>query len=75
VVHNGAGLRLKPKARPDAIAAAVRRVLEEPSFGANAGRLAEAIAAETAEDRAVEELEELARRRRDGAFAPVPAAV
>jgi UDP:flavonoid glycosyltransferase YjiC (YdhE family) len=36
-------------------------VLDEPSFRANAERLAAAIAAETAEDRAVEELEGLVR--------------
>jgi MGT family glycosyltransferase len=60
VAHHGAGLRLKPKASPDAIAAAVRRVIDEPSFAANAERLAAAIAAETAEDRVVEELEALA---------------
>jgi UDP:flavonoid glycosyltransferase YjiC (YdhE family) len=59
VAHHGAGLRLKPKARPEAIAGAVRRVLEEPSFASNAERLAAAIAAETAEDRAVAELEAL----------------
>ena len=60
VAHHGAGVRLKPKAGADAIARAVRLVIEEPSFRANAGRLAEAIAVETAEDRAVEELEGLA---------------
>ena len=60
VAHHGAGLRLKPKASSDAIARAVERVLDEPSFRASAERLAAAIAAETAEDRAAEELEELA---------------
>jgi UDP:flavonoid glycosyltransferase YjiC (YdhE family) len=60
VAHHGAGLRLKPKASPEAIAKALRRVLDEPSFAANAERLAAAIAAETAEDRAVVELEALA---------------
>jgi len=60
VVHHGAGLRLKPKASADTIARAVRRVIDEPSFGANAGRLADAIAAETAQDRAADELEGLA---------------
>jgi UDP:flavonoid glycosyltransferase YjiC (YdhE family) len=59
VVHHGAGLRLKPKAAPEAIAQAVRRVVDEPSFRANAGRVAEAIAVETADDRAVDELEAL----------------
>jgi MGT family glycosyltransferase len=66
VAHHGAGLRLKPKAGAETIASAVKRVIEEPSFGANARRLAEAIAVETAEDRAAEELEalgELAAKR------------
>ena len=66
VAHHGAGLRLKPKAGAETIASAVRRVIDEPSFGANAHRLAEAIAVETAEDRAVAELEvlgELAAKR------------
>jgi MGT family glycosyltransferase len=60
VVHHGAGVRVKPKARPDAIARAVRQVLEDASYAANAERLAEAIATETVDDRAVEELERLA---------------
>jgi MGT family glycosyltransferase len=60
VAHHGAGLRLKAKASPETIAGAVRRVLEEPRFGESARRLAAAIAAETARDRAVEELELLA---------------
>lgn len=60
VVHHGAGLRLKPTAKPDAIAKAVRRLLEEPSFSAAAERMAAAIAMETAEDLAAAELEALA---------------
>jgi MGT family glycosyltransferase len=60
VAHHGAGLRLKAKASPETIAGAVRRVLDEPAFGENARRLAAAIAEETAQDLAVEELEELA---------------
>ena len=60
VVHHGAGLRLKPTAKPDAIAKAVRRLLEEPSFSAAAERMAAAIAVETAEDLAAAELEALA---------------
>jgi len=60
VAHHGVGLRLKAKASPETIAGAVRRVLEEPRFGESARRLAAAIAAETARDRAVEELELLA---------------
>jgi UDP:flavonoid glycosyltransferase YjiC (YdhE family) len=60
VVHHGAGLRLKPTAKPDAIATAVRRVIEEPSFSAAAERMAAAIAVDTAEDLAAAELEALA---------------
>jgi MGT family glycosyltransferase len=60
VAHHGAGLRLKPKASSEAIATAVKRVLDEPSFRASAERLAAAIAAETAEDRAADEFEKLA---------------
>ena len=70
VAHHGAGLRLKPKSSSDAIARAVRRVVEEPSFGASAERMAAAIAVETADDRAVKELEGLAER----AAEPAPAA-
>jgi MGT family glycosyltransferase len=70
VAHHGAGLRLKPTAGPDPMSRAVRRVLDEPSFAANARRLADAIAVETAEDRAAEELEALGRR----AVQPAPAA-
>jgi UDP:flavonoid glycosyltransferase YjiC (YdhE family) len=62
VAHHGAGLRLKPKASSEQIAAAVGRVLEEPGFAASAERLAAAIAAETAQDLAAQELEELAVR-------------
>jgi MGT family glycosyltransferase len=61
VAHHGAGLRLKPNASTEAIARAVGRVLDEPSFAANARRLADAIAAETADDRAVAELEALGK--------------
>ena len=63
VVQHGAGLKLKPKASAEAIAAAVRRVLDEPSFAAGARRIADAIAVETAEDLAANELEELAAAR------------
>jgi MGT family glycosyltransferase len=69
VAHHGAGVRLKPKASAASIAAAVKRVIDEPSFAANAERLAAAIAAETAEDRVVEELETLGEH----AAEPAPA--
>ena len=60
VAAHGAGLRLKPKARPDAIARAVSRVIDDPSYAAGARRMAAAIADDVREDRAVDELEELA---------------
>jgi MGT family glycosyltransferase len=72
VEHHGAGLRLKPKASPERIAATVRRVLDEPSFAAGAERMAAAIAADTAEDQAVTELEALADRSMTGGDAPPP---
>ena len=62
VQFHGAGLRLKRKAAPGQIAAAVKRVIDEPSFKQNAERLAAAIEADLASDRAVAELEELASR-------------
>ena len=73
VAHHGAGLRLKPTAPAETIARAVRRVIDEPSFAANAQRLAAAIAAETAEDRAAAELEALPERARGGAQGSDPA--
>jgi UDP:flavonoid glycosyltransferase YjiC (YdhE family) len=53
----------------------VRRVIDEPSFRANAERIAAAIALEGAEDRAAQELEALAAGARNGGSAPVPAPV
>lgn len=43
VEHRGVGIRLKPSANPDAIARALRRVLDEPSFRVQAAALGEAI--------------------------------
>lgn len=58
VEYHGAGLRLDPSAEPQAIAAAVRRILSEPSFAKRAGRLAQAIATEgPGPDRLVSEIE------------------
>ncbi|HYF27910.1 MAG TPA: glycosyltransferase [Baekduia sp.] len=59
VVHAGAGERVDPTAGPEAIAAAVRRVLATDSYREAAERLAAAIAEETATDRVVDELEAL----------------
>jgi MGT family glycosyltransferase len=59
LVASGAGLRLRPGSSAAKIAAAVGRVLHEPAFGVAAHRIADAIAAEVAQDRAAEELEAL----------------
>ena len=64
VTAAGAGVRVKRSASPAKIAAAVREVLHDPSYRAAARRMAEAIAKETREDRAVAELEALARTAR-----------
>jgi len=73
VAHHGVGLRLKPTAKPEAIAKAVGRVLAEPSFRAEARRMADAIAQETAEDLAAAELEALAERSSGAGAVPVAA--
>jgi MGT family glycosyltransferase len=58
----GAGVTVRPGASSRAIAAAIRRVLRDPSYRRAAGRLADAIASETETDRAVAELEDMADR-------------
>ena len=63
VVASGAAVRLRPSSSPSRIARAVTRVLEEPGYREAAQRISEAIARETAEDRAVAELESLAPAR------------
>ena len=60
VAYHRAGLRLAPRARPQRIAAAVRRLLDEPAFTEGARRQAAGIAEVTREDRAADALEELA---------------
>ncbi len=70
VVHHGAGLRLRPSARPGAIARATRRLLDDPAYAAAARRLAAAIARDLVEDRTVAELEGLAARAGAGAAEP-----
>ena len=64
LVATGAGMRLKPTAGPGAIAAAVRRVLADPSYGSAAGALGRSIGAQAASGAALDELEEVARRGR-----------
>ncbi|MFF4237767.1 glycosyltransferase [Actinomadura geliboluensis] len=55
----GAGITVGRNASSAAIARAVGRVLDDPSYGREARRLAGEIAAETATDRAADELEAL----------------
>jgi MGT family glycosyltransferase len=57
VVAAGAGRRLRPGARPAAIAKALQSVLEDPAYRRGAERMAAAIAADLETDRAVAEIE------------------
>ena len=66
VTERGAGLQLGQDAEPEAIAEAVRRLLDEPAFAEGAGELGARIREDAAGDAAVAELEALAR---DGAAA------
>ncbi len=59
VVHRGAGLRLRPGAKPSAIAAAVERVIGEPGFRAAAERLGAGIRTDAEAQRGLAELEAL----------------
>lgn len=61
VFARGAGLRLSRSAGPPRIAAAVRRLLDEPGFRMNAERLGRIIDSDVAADRAVMELEAIGR--------------
>jgi MGT family glycosyltransferase len=60
VVYAGAGVRLRPSAKPQAIRAAVERVIEEPRFRAAAARIGANITADAAAERGLDELEALA---------------
>jgi MGT family glycosyltransferase len=64
VTGRGAGLRLEPDAGADAIAAAVRRLLQEPGFREAAARLGARLRAEAHGDKAVAELEGLVQNDR-----------
>ena len=59
LVHRGAGIRVDASAPPEAIAEALRLVLDDTSCREAAGRIARAIAEDTAEDRVVAEVESL----------------
>jgi MGT family glycosyltransferase len=62
VAHHGAGIRISRAASVERIRAGVRVLLAEPSYRANAARMARSIHAELEQDRAVAELERLAAR-------------
>lgn len=62
VFARGAGLRLRPSAKPPRIASAVRRLLDEPGFRADAERLGRIIRDDVAAERAVQELEAVGRK-------------
>ncbi|HYE95080.1 MAG TPA: glycosyltransferase [Rubricoccaceae bacterium] len=59
VVARGVGRRLRPSASPAKIAAALRRLLDDPGYRTNAERLGAIITADAEADRAVQELEAL----------------
>jgi MGT family glycosyltransferase len=60
LVHRGAGLKVSKKASPAKVAAAVRQVLDDPSYRRRAARLGEQLRAEAESGAAVAELEALA---------------
>jgi UDP:flavonoid glycosyltransferase YjiC (YdhE family) len=60
VVYPGAGVRLRARAKPDAIRSAVERVIREPGFRAAAGRIGASITADATAQRGLTELETLA---------------
>ena len=63
VVHAGAGVRLRPGAKPVAIGTAVDRVLHDPDFRAAARRLGAQMVADASAHRGIRELEALASGR------------
>ena len=60
VVHQGAGVRLRPSSAPSDIAAAVMALLDDPTYRRQASRMAETIARETDDSQLISELEALA---------------
>lgn len=61
VFARGAGLRLRPSAKPARIAAAIGLLLDEPEFRVRAERLGEIIRDDAAADHTVQELEAIGR--------------
>ena len=62
VVYAGAGIRLRKNATVSALRAAVSRVIEDPRYRAAARQMAARLAAERDDNRAVDELEQVAAR-------------
>lgn len=62
VVHAGAGIRLRKNATVSALRAAISRVTEDPRYRAAARHMAARLAAERDDNRAVDELEQVAAR-------------
>jgi MGT family glycosyltransferase len=62
VVYSGAGVRLRRRAKPDAIRSAVERVMRDPGFRTAAERIGASITADAAAQRGLAELEALASR-------------
>ena len=62
VVHANAGVRLRPSAKPAAIAAAVERMIREPDFRNAARRIGARLVADAAAQQGIAELEVLASR-------------
>ena len=60
VVHAGAGLRLRKKARVSAVRAATARLIEDPRYRDAAVRMASQLAAERDDNLVVDELEQIA---------------
>lgn len=69
VTHRGAGLSLAPDADVETLAAALRKLLQEPTFAANASGFGRRIREETAACRIEEMLETLATEKYSGAGA------
>jgi MGT family glycosyltransferase len=62
VVHAGAGVRLRKNATASALQAAISRVTEDPRYRAAARHMAAQLASERDDNRAVDELEQVAAR-------------
>jgi UDP:flavonoid glycosyltransferase YjiC (YdhE family) len=60
VVHAGAGVRLRKNASADALRAAIAQVIEDPRYRAAASAMAARLAAERDDNRAIDELEQVA---------------